>query len=57
VPACGKCNQSKGKSHFAAVVGPEMWQRHIKNWRSVLDLLKESQKLAGEIRKRIATAS
>ncbi len=91
VPACGKCNQSKGKSHwrawmegparlspktrgipdlasrierlnayeswrpprkidFAAVVGPEMWQRHRKNWRNVLDLLKESQELAGEIR-------
>ena len=77
VPACGKCNQSKGKSHwrtwmesnsrlspksrgipdlasriarldayekwrkpkridFAAVVGPEMWERHRKNWRDVL---------------------
>lgn len=98
VPACGKCNQSKGKSHwrawmegnaklspktrgvpdlkdriarltayeawrqpkkidFAAVVGPEMWQRHRKNWRSVLDLLKTSQELASEIRVIVAKAS
>jgi hypothetical protein len=98
VPACGKCNQSKGKSHwrvwmegsaklspktrgvsdlneriirltnyeawrqpkkidFAAVVGPEMWQRHRQNWRSVLDLLKESQVLASEIREIVANAN
>ena len=91
VPSCGKCNQSKGKSHwqtwmegdaklspktrripdlkervirlqnyetwrqprkidFAAIAGPEMWQRHRQNWRSVLDLLKKSQELAEEIR-------
>jgi 5-methylcytosine-specific restriction endonuclease McrA len=97
VPACGKCNQSKGKSHwrtwmegnaklspktrgvkdieerivrlaeyenwrqpkkidFASVVGPEMWERHRKNWRSVLDLLKESQELASEIRVIVAKA-
>jgi hypothetical protein len=95
VPSCGKCNQSKGKSHwrtwmesnarlspksrgvhdlgarierlekyeawrqprkidFAAVVGPEMWKRHRENWRNVLDLLKKSQELAGEIRTIIA---
>lgn len=95
VPACGKCNQSKGKSpwrtwmegtaklspktrgvadledriqrlqsyeawrepkkiNFAEVVGPEMWRRHRENWRSVLDLLKKSQELAGEIRKLVA---
>jgi 5-methylcytosine-specific restriction endonuclease McrA len=97
VPSCGKCNQSKGKSHwrtwmegnaklspktrgvldlvarverlqryeawreprkidFAKVVGPEMWQRHRKNWRGVLDLLKTSQDLANEIRTIIAKA-
>ncbi len=91
VPSCGKCNQSKGKSHwrawmeggarlspktrgipdlvqrverlqnyenwrqphqmdFARIVGPEIWKRHRENWRSVLDLLKKSQELAGEIR-------
>jgi 5-methylcytosine-specific restriction endonuclease McrA len=91
VPSCGKCNQSKGKSHwrtwmegraklspatrgvpdideriarlqayeawrqprridFAAIVGPEMWERHRQNWRDVLDLLKKSQELASEIR-------
>ena len=97
VPACGKCNQSKGKSYwrtwmegnaklspksrgipdiadrvarlatyeawrqprqvdFAAVVGPEMWQRHRTNWRSVLDLLTTSQELASEIRSIVAKA-
>ena len=95
VPSCGKCNQSKGKSHwkdwmigpaklspktrsigdlesrvrrleafekwrqprkidFAAIVGAEMWERHRRNWREVLDLLKHSQKLADEIRAIIA---
>jgi hypothetical protein len=95
VPSCGKCNQSKGKSHwrtwmessarlspktrnvpdlaariarleacekwrkptridFAAVVGPEMWDRHRKNWRDVLALLKTSQELASEIRTVVA---
>lgn len=44
------------KIDFASVVGPEMWQRHRKNWRSVLDLLKESQKLASEIRVIVAKA-
>jgi 5-methylcytosine-specific restriction endonuclease McrA len=39
---------------FAALVGPEMWQRHRQNWRSVLDLLKTSQDLAGEIRSIVA---
>ena len=97
VPACGKCNQSKGKSHwrtwmegkaklspktrgvpdledrivrlaayeawrvpkkidFAAVVGPEMWQLHRKNWRDVLNLLKSSQEVASEIRILVAKA-
>lgn len=41
---------------FAALVGPEMWQRHRKNWRSVLDLLKSSQELASEIRAIVAKA-
>ena len=95
VPCCGKCNQSKGKSHwrtwmegnarlspktrgvvdisaraerlanyerwrqprkidFAALVGPEMWLRHRQNWRNVLDLLKNSQELASEIRSIVA---
>jgi hypothetical protein len=56
VPSCGKCNQSyenwrqPRKIDFAVVVGPEMWQRHRQNWRSVLELLKKSQELASEIR-------
>jgi hypothetical protein len=95
VPSCGKCNQSKGKSHwrawmegnarlspktrgvhdlaervarlqsyeawrhprkldFAALVGPEMWERHRQNWRDVLALLKKSQEVAGEIRSIVA---
>lgn len=44
------------KIDFAAVVGAEMWLRHRKNWRSVLDLLKESQELASEIRIIVAKA-
>lgn len=95
VPSCGKCNQSKGKSHwrawmessarlspktrnvpdlsarmarlevyekwrkptkidFAGLVGPEMWERHRKNWRDVLAMLKTSQELATEIRAIVA---
>lgn len=98
VPSCGKCNQSKGASHwrtwmqsdarlspktrgvsdidqrikrleayekwraptkidFAATVGEEMWQRHRKNWRAVLDLLKESQIIATEIRQIVSKKS
>jgi len=41
---------------FAAIVGPEMWQRHRQNWRNVLDLLKTSQRLAEEIRLIVAKA-
>lgn len=36
--------------NFAAVVGPEMWERHRQNWREVLALLRNSQELASEIR-------
>ena len=97
VPACGKCNQSKGKSDWRkwmvssaklspktrgktdiedrmarladyenwrkptniaieSIVDAEMWKRHQTNWRTVLDLLKESQKLAKEIREAIEQA-
>ena len=38
------------KIGFASVVGPEMWKRHRQNWTNVLQLLKESQQLASEIR-------
>jgi len=38
------------KIDFAKVVGPELWQRHRQNWRSILELLKKSQELASEIR-------
>lgn len=96
VPACGKCNQSKGASHwkdwmqgsarlspktrgvcdlaervrrleayeawkqprqidFAAEVGAEKWQQHRRNWSAVLDLLRESQQLATEIRQIVAS--
>jgi 5-methylcytosine-specific restriction endonuclease McrA len=94
VPACGKCNQSKGKAPWRIwmmssarlspktrgitdidermarlsqyeqwrepkkiaiedIVDAELWKRHQTNWRTVLDLLKESQKLAKEIREAI----
>lgn len=42
------------KIDFAAIVGPEMWQRHRQNWRDVLELLKTSQELAKEIRAIVA---
>lgn len=38
------------KINFAEIVGPEMWQRHRQNWKSVLELLKKSQVLATAIR-------
>ena len=91
VPACGKCNQSKGKQHWRtwmwsnaplspasrkvkdldqrsrrleayeswkepvridlkAIVSEELWARHKSNWRQVLDLMRESQKFALELR-------
>jgi hypothetical protein len=97
VPACGKCNQSKGKSkwhdwilssarlspktrgvanlaerieklelyamwkpatriEFDLIVTPEVWALHNSNWRRILDLLHESQKLAKEIRQTIENA-
>jgi hypothetical protein len=97
VPACGKCNQSKGKTPWrqwivssarlspttrgkngieermarlskyeqwrqpkwidiATIVDKDLWKRHETNWRTVLDLLKESQKLAKEIREAIEKA-
>ena len=37
------------KIDFAALVGPELWARHHRNWKGVLQSLKESQELAAEI--------
>jgi 5-methylcytosine-specific restriction endonuclease McrA len=42
------------KIDFAAIVGPEMWQQHRQNWRSILKLLKSSQALASEIQAIVA---
>lgn len=97
VPSCGKCNQSKGKSHwrtwmlsnarrsprtrgvhdlneriarlekyeqwrkplyieFVKIVEADMWQRHRQNWSDVLELLKQSQELAREIREVVLKA-
>ncbi len=97
VPACGKCNQSKGNKAWrawivssaklspktrgktdiedrmarltnyehwrkpknipiASIVDEELWKHHETNWRTVLDLLRESQKLATEIREAIKQA-
>jgi len=39
---------------FAAVVGPELWQQHIENWRETLKRLKDSQELAAKIRAVVA---
>jgi HNH endonuclease len=41
---------------FAAVAGPELWERHRQNWRDVLALLRTSQKLAREIREIVGKA-
>jgi len=97
VPACGKCNQSKGnadwrkwmrssarlspttrgKSDVEAriarlaiyeqwrqptkiaieeIINDDLWQQHQTNLSKVLELLKESQKLAKEIRATVETA-
>jgi 5-methylcytosine-specific restriction endonuclease McrA len=97
VPACGKCNQSKGKADwriwmrssarlspttrgksdvearvtrlasyeqwrqptkilFEKIVHDDLWQSHQTNLSSVIHLLKESQKLAKEIRAAVDTA-
>src|SRR5450631_2710457 len=37
------------KIDFEACVGPELWKRHRENWKSTLQLLKNSQELASEI--------
>jgi hypothetical protein len=42
------------KIDFPAMVGAEMWERHMRNWRSVLELLRKSQELASEIRTIVA---
>lgn len=98
MPACGKCNQSKGKRDwrewmisssplspatrgikdiddrirrieqftewrtplhfdFLSLVEPEAWQQHLSNWKSVLELLKQSQILAKDIRTTISQAT
>jgi hypothetical protein len=41
---------------FAAIVDDSLWTRHKENWRRVLEMLKESQKLAAEIRVIVAKA-
>lgn len=97
VPACGKCNQSKGKRQwqewmlstarlspktrgitdiperiekltlyamwkpatkidFNLIVHKDIWEQHNLNWKRVLALLQESQKLAKEIRQTIERA-
>lgn len=49
--------RSPRKMDFAALAGPEMWQRHQQNWQDVLNLLRTSQKLASEIRAIVARAT
>jgi hypothetical protein len=48
--------RSPRRIDFAAVVGPEMWERHRENWQRVLQLLRNSQQLASEIRTIVAKA-
>ncbi len=95
VPACGKCNQSKGNKdwhvwivssaplspmsrdiknleekinrlkeyenwkdiqpiNFENLIGKDNWEQHWKNWKNVLETMKESQKLAEKINGTIA---
>lgn len=95
VPACGKCNQSKGNKewrewlfgsarlsplsrgvadlaarvarleafeawgepkliNFEALVGAELWQRHWANHAAIVDLMRNAEETAAEIRGRIA---
>lgn len=97
VPACGKCNQSKGNKHwlswmrssarlspaargipdieeritrlteyerrgkptkidFESQVGAELWQRHWDHHKRLLDLMREADRDAQEIRMRVREA-
>lgn len=97
VPACGKCNQSKGNKpwrlwiessaprspktrgipdlykrierleayekwktvipiDFASIIGNQLWEQHWHNWKALLEQMKESQKVAEEIRLKIREA-
>ena len=42
---------------FEELVEERLWQRHSQNWASVIDLLKESQVLAAEIRAAVIAKS
>ena len=94
VPACGKCNQSKGNKNWRewmlsdahlspktrnvegldqkianlknyenqpgvtridieAVLSPDNWKQHWKNWEEVLSKMENAQLLANEIRERL----
>ena len=94
VPACGKCNQSKGNKpwrewivsdaklspktkrpkgleerierlslyedwrpreplNIEAIIGQELWQRHWENHQKVVDTMRESQRLADELRLKV----
>lgn len=48
--------RSPRKIDFPEIVGQELWEKHRQNWRTVLDLLKQSQEIANEIRKITAHA-
>lgn len=97
VPACGKCNQSKGnkdwrkwmvsdaalspkskgiadleermgrlekyeqwcdptKMDFESIVGKDIWGQHWQNWERVQGIMRESQKLAEQIKGQVAEA-
>src|ERR1043165_1818737 len=95
VPACGKCNQSKGKRHwrewiqssarrspatrnlsgiaeriaalerderwreplrtdFEAILDPDSWAEHWRNWAAIIELMKASQQHADRVRRGVA---
>lgn len=42
--------------NFAAIISPQMWQRHEENWKNVVSLLRTSQELASQIRVEVRNA-
>ena len=44
------------KIDFASIVGEDMWSKHWENWEQVLSIMRESQELASQINKKVASA-
>lgn len=44
------------KLDFENIAGPEMWEKHWRNWDQVQQIMRQSQELAGQINDRVARA-